>query len=142
VTLKVKKLHLDAILPTCSRPGEDLAFDIYALEDVVLSHGIVQRVSTGIAIEMEGFGFLVRDRSSMVYPRNILTCGGVIDRGYRGEIFINLILFGSTPEYHIQRGDKIAQIIPIRPETLVDVAWVTELSDSDRGDKGYGSSGR
>ena len=149
--LKVKKLHPDATLPTCSRPGEDLAFDLYALEDTTLHNHEVQRVRTGVALEMEGFGFLVRDRSSMAYPKSILTCGGVIDRGYRGEMFVNLILvkpftmpFGVPHDvpYYIKKGDKIAQIIPIRPETMVQVVEVTELSESDRGDKGYGSSGR
>lgn len=139
--LKVKKLHPDATIPTCSRPGEDLAFDLYALEDAVVQPGFVERVRTGIALEMEGFGFLVRDRSSMAFPKGVLTCGGVIDRGYRGEMFVNLYLVG-TAAYHIHRGDKIAQIIPIRPETMVQVVEVTELSESDRGDKGYGSSGR
>ena len=139
--LKVKRLHPDAVLPTCSRPGEDLAFDLYALEDVILEFAKVQRVRTGVALEMEGFGFMIRDRSSMAYPKGILTCGGVIDRGYRGEMFCNLILFGDQ-EYHVRRGDKIAQIIPVRPETMVQVVEVTELSESDRGDKGYGSSGR
>jgi dUTP pyrophosphatase len=139
--LKVKKLHPDAVLPTCSRPGEDLAFDLYALEDVILEFAKVQRVRTGVALEMEGFGFLARDRSSMAYPRGTITSGGVIDAGYRGEVFINLTVFGST-EYHIRRGDKIAQIIPVRPETMVQIVEVTELSESDRGDKGYGSSGR
>jgi dUTP pyrophosphatase len=141
LTLKVKKLEPKAILPTCSRPGEDLAFDLYALEDAILPFGRVQRLRTGIAVEMEGFGFLVRDRSSMAFPKGILTCGGVIDRGYRGEMYVNIISFGS-PNYQILRGDKIAQIIPIRPETGVSIKEVEELSSSDRGEKGYGSSGR
>lgn len=139
--LKVKKLHPDAIIPTCSRPGEDLAFDLYALEDATLPYSVVQRVRTGVALEMEGFGFLVRDRSSMAFPKGILTCGGVIDRGYRGEMFVNIISFGIAP-YQIKRGDKIAQFIPIRPETAVSIVEVPELSESDRGAKGYGSSGR
>jgi dUTP pyrophosphatase len=141
VTLKVKKLHPDAILPTCSRPGEDLAFDLYALEDAVLLYSKVQRLRTGVAMEMEGFGFLIRDRSSMAYPKGILVCGGVIDPGYRGEMFANLILFGDD-EYHVQRGDRIAQLVPVKPYTGVPIVEVAELSASDRGEKGYGSSGR
>lgn len=139
--LKVKKLHPDAIIPTCSRPGEDLAFDLYALEDAVLQYSKVQRLRTGVALEMEGFGFLVRDRSSMAYPKGIITCGGVIDRGYRGEMFVNAIFLGGD-EYHVQRGDKIAQIVPVQPYTAVHIVEVEELSSSDRGEKGYGSSGR
>ena len=144
MNLKVKKLDPEAMLPTCKRPGEDLAFDLYALEDTVLLHGVVTRLRTGIALEMDGFGFLIRDRSSMAYPNGILTCGGVIDRGYRGEMFVNLICFGSydRPEYKVQRGDRIAQLIPIRPETMVQISEVEELSSSERGEKGYGSSGR
>jgi dUTP pyrophosphatase len=141
VNLKVKKLHPEALLPTCSRPGEDLAFDLYALEDTVLEYSQVQRLRTGVALEMEGFGFLVRDRSSMAYPKGILTCGGVIDRGYRGEMFVNLILLRDM-KYEIQRGDRIAQLIPIHPETMVQIVEVEELSPSERGEKGYGSSGR
>jgi dUTP pyrophosphatase len=141
VNLLVKKLDPEALLPTCSRPGEDLAFDLYALEDAKLRHGLVQRLRTGVALEMEGFGFLIRDRSSMAYPKGILTCGGVIDRGYRGEMFVNLILFGSI-EYDVKRGDRIAQLVPVRPETMVQIEEVAELSSSDRGAKGYGSSGR
>ena len=141
MNLKVKKLHPEATLPTCKRPGEDLAFDLYALEDSVLTHGEVQRIRTGVALEMEGFGFLIRDRSSMAYPNGILTCGGVIDRGYRGEILVNLIFFGGGI-YRIQRGDRIAQLIPIRPETMVQIEEVAELSSTERGEKGYGSSGR
>jgi dUTP pyrophosphatase len=143
--LKVKKLHPDAIIPTCSRPGEDLAFDLYALEDATLPYSVVQRVRTGVAVEMEGFGFLVRDRSSMAFPKGILTCGGVIDRGYRGEMFVNIIslgIVGNFEPYQIKRGDKIAQFIPVRPETAVSIIEVQELSESDRGAKGYGSSGR
>jgi dUTP pyrophosphatase len=140
-TLKVKKLDPEATPPTCSRPGEDLAFDLYALEDAVLPFGRVQRLRTGVAVEMDGFGFLVRDRSSMAFPKGILTCGGVVDSGYRGEMYVNVISFGS-PNYRVLRGDRIAQIIPIRPETGVPVVVVDELSASDRGEKGYGSSGR
>lgn len=132
--LKVKKLHPEAMLPTCARPGEDLAFDLYALEDAVLEYSRVQRLRTGIALEMEGFGFLVRDRSSMAYPKGIITCGGVIDRGYRGEMLVNLILFGHK-EWHIQRGDRIAQLVPTRPETMVQIVEVDELSASERGKK-------
>jgi dUTP pyrophosphatase len=139
--LKVKKLDPGATLPTCSRPGEDLAFDLYALEDAVLPFGRVQRLRTGVALEMEGFGFLVRDRSSMAFPKGILTCGGVIDRGYRGEMYVNVISFGS-PNYRVLRGDKIGQIVPVRPHTDVQIIEVAELSASDRGEKGYGSSGR
>lgn len=139
--LKVKKLHPQAMLPTCGRPGEDLAFDLYALEDAVLEYSQVQRLRTGVALEMEGFGFLIFDRSSMAFPKGFKTCGGVIDRGYRGEMFVNLILLGNAP-YKIQRGDKIAQFLPMRPETMVQIVEVEELSSSDRGEKGYGSSGR
>jgi len=129
------------MLPTCARPGEDLAFDLYALEDAKLEYAQVQRLRTGVALEMEGFGFLVRDRSSMAFPKGILTCGGVIDRGYRGEILVNLIFFGGLT-CKIQRGDRIAQLIPMRPETMVQISEVDELSSSGRGEKGYGSSGR
>jgi dUTP pyrophosphatase len=144
--LKVKKLHPDAIIPTCSRPGEDIAFDLYALENTELPNGRVVKVRTGVAVEMEGHGFLVCDRSSMA-AKNLKTSGGVIDAGYRGEMFVNLTFFDDPtgPQrttYQIKCGDKIGQFVPQRVKTAVPIVEVAELSTSDRGAKGYGSSGR
>lgn len=141
--LKVKLLHPDAVLPAVAHPGEDLAFDLYALEDTLLPDGEVVKVRTGVAVEMEGFGFIMRDRSSMSM-KGIQVVGGTMDAGYRGEFFVNLVHRPARPSYgyKINRGDRIAQFIPIKPYTGVKVEIVAELSPSSRGEKGYGSTGK
>ena len=137
--LLVKRLCPEAFLPTVAYPGTDLGFDLYALEDVVLCSGMVTRVRTGIAVAMEGFGFRIADRSSMALL-GIKTSGGVIDEGYTGEMFANLMLTtGGT--YKIFRGDKIAQFIPQRVQTGGGILEVRHLPKSKRADKGYGSTG-
>lgn len=100
--LKVKKLHPDAKLPTVANPGEDLGYDLYALEDIVLEPGIQTVVRTGIAASAtlltngvfdilieKPAGLLIRDRSSMA-TKGITVSGGVIDAGYRGELAVIL----------------------------------------------------
>lgn len=142
--LSVKRLHPKAKLPTVAHPGEDLGYDIYALSDLLLWRDQVVRIPTGIAVELPGYGFIMRSRSSMAHA-GIMLSGGVIDAGYRGEIFVNLT-YRSLPEkpdtWQISAGDKIAQLIPFRPQTSFKVAWVPELSESLRGELGYGSTGR
>lgn len=145
--LKVQKLDPLAIVPTCEHPGEDLAYDLYALADATLSPGAPVKVRTGIAAcftpaSGESYGLLIRDRSSLA-SRGIMTAGGVIDAGYRGEILVvmsNLALNGG--EHHIHAGDKIAQMIPVPVMTAAEVQLLEELPPASRGAKGFGSSGR
>jgi dUTP pyrophosphatase len=97
--LKVKRLDPRATVPTVAHPGEDLAYDVYALEDTILEPGKVTKVRTGVAVEAlnsrmrfetyEPMGLLIRDRSS-VAAQGIIVSGGVIDAGYRGEIVVML----------------------------------------------------
>ena len=97
--LRVKLLEVDARLPVVAHPGEDLGYDLFALEGIVLEPRATVRVRTGIAVEArhpetgEPLGLLVRDRSSMA-ARGIATTGGVIDAGYRGEILVLMTNLG------------------------------------------------
>lgn len=142
--LRVQRLHPKAKFPTVSHAGEDLGYDIYALEGFFLREGTVARIPTGIALELEGFGFLLRDRSSLAL-QGVTVSGGVIDSGYRGEIFVNLTWHSGEfqgGQFKIEAGQKIAQLIPVRPETHFPIVEVERLSESLRGDNGYGSTGR
>lgn len=112
--IKVKKLHTDAKLPQCSNPGSDLEFDLFALENTVISPHQLTKVRTGIAVELSGYGFLIHDRSSIA-AKGIFTHGGVIDAGYRGEI---VVLMSTIFAHSIKRGDKIAQMIPVARSSL------------------------
>ena len=89
-------------MPVVAHPGEDLGYDVFALEGAVLAPRTTVRVRTGIAVEARNpetgapLGLLVRDRSSMA-ARGIATTGGVIDAGYRGEILVLMTNLGEGP---------------------------------------------
>lgn len=143
--LQVKLLAEGARLPEVAHPGEDLGYDVFALEAVELWARASVRVKTGIAVEARhpetgaGLGLLVRDRSSMA-AKGVAVTGGVIDAGYRGEI--QILLTNLTDEaIRLNAGDKIAQMIPV-PVLTGPVQQVDELADSTRAAKGFGSSGR
>ena len=143
--LRVKRLETAARLPMVAHPGEDLGYDVFALETTVLAPRATVKVRTGIAVEARDpatgapLGLLVRDRSSMA-ARGIATTGGVIDAGYRGEILILMTNLGDTA-VELQAGDKIAQMIPVHVLTG-PVEDVENLEDSARAAKGFGSSGK
>lgn len=141
--MKLKVLRLDprAFLPTCSHPGTALGFDLYSMVETTLYPGEVQKVPTGVAIEMKGYGFLICDRSSMSM-QGITSSGGVIDSDYRGGIVANLTLERGRPPYSIHYGDRIAQLVPVKTATLAKIVEVLQLSKTERGMQGYGSTGR
>src|SRR3954469_6892173 len=99
--LRVKLLHPDARVPVVAHPGEDLGYDVFALENALLEPRQTVRVRTGIAVEARhpetgiALGLLVRDRSSMA-ARGVATTAGVIDAGYRGEVQIVMTNLGEA----------------------------------------------
>ena len=131
--------------PVVAHPGEDLGYDLFALETTVLVPRGTVKVRTGIAVEARDpstdapLGLLVRDRSSMA-ARGIATTGGVIDAGYRGEILVLMTNLGER-DLELKAGEKIAQMIPV-PVLTGTVEEVESLEDSARAGKGFGSSGR
>jgi dUTP pyrophosphatase len=143
--LRVKRLHADARLPVVAHPGEDLGYDVFALEQAVLAPRITVKLRTGIAVEARDpetgapLGLLVRDRSSMA-ARGLATTGGVIDAGYRGEILILMTNLGEVTQ-EIQAGEKIAQMVPV-PVLTGPVREVESLEVSVRAAKGFGSTGK
>lgn len=142
--LRVKLLDPDARLPVVAHPGEDLGYDVFSLESVLLEPNQTVRVRTGISVEARHpetgvpLGLLVRDRSSMA-SRGIATTAGVIDAGYRGEVQIVMTNLGKG-SVALQAGEKIAQMIPVPVLTglVEEVDW---LEASMRLTKGFGSSG-
>jgi dUTP pyrophosphatase len=137
--LKIKKLALDAILPTKGHPG-DAGIDFYAKETVVISPGQQMRVFSGVAIEIpEGYVGLVWDKSSIAFNKGLKTMGGVIDAGYRGEIIF--CMHNTTDmEQVIEKYHKVAQIIIQKFEDC-DIVEIIDLSDTVRGDGREGSTG-
>ena len=128
-----------------AHPGEDLGYDVFALEAVEIWGRSATRVRTGIAVEARhpetgvALGLLIRDRSSMA-AKGIAVTGGVVDAGYRGEI--QILLTNLTEDaVRLNAGDKVAQMIPVPVLTGV-IAVVDALAGSVRAEKGFGSSGR
>jgi dUTP pyrophosphatase len=146
--LKVLKLDPRAFTPTVANPGEDLGFDVYALEDTLLTPNTPVKVRTGIAVHFENsdapqekFGLLVRDRSSMA-AKGIIASAGVIDSGYRGELQVLLTSYFPDGSICIKAGDKIAQLLPLPVLTGAGVVETADLPVSSRGGNGFGSTGK
>lgn len=148
LTLKIKKLDPNAVIPSYAKPG-DAGLDLTAtsMQFEQLEHGSKQIVyGTGLAVEIPaGHVGLIFPRSSIAKTALALTNAvGVIDSGYRGEIkFKFRIDSGSRPnrEAAYKVGDRIGQLV-IMPYPQIDIKEVSELASSDRGDGGFGSTGK
>jgi dUTP pyrophosphatase len=138
--LKVKLLSNLAKAPTKANP-EDAGFDLYSTQDVVIKPGYRQVVSTGIAMEIpNGYVGLIWPRSGMSVKKGCDVLAGVIDAPYRGEIKVCLQNCDLYEDIVIKTGDKIAQIL-IQEIPHFDLIIVNELSETKRGENGFGSSG-
>ncbi len=137
--LEVKKLDPLAKLPTRAHP-DDAGLDLYTLEECVLRPGERQAIKTGIAIAIpSGYVGLIWDKSSIPAKWGVKTMGGVVDASYRGEIHVIVVNLSDMP-YTVEKGVKIAQLL-IQKVKLPEVCEVSELDDTIRGEKGFGSSG-
>ena len=141
--IKVHRLSPRAILPSYAHgPAEDAGLDLHALDDAALEPGVPALVPTGLAIELPpGFEAQIRPRSGLALKHAITlpNSPATIDPGYRGEIRVILLNLGREP-YRIHAGDRIAQMVIARYETI---EWEeTGLAGSQRGTGGFGSSGR
>jgi len=140
LTLPVRRLRPDAILPCYGRPG-DAGLDLFSAEAYELAPGERRAFSTGIALAVPtGYVGLVWDRSGLAVSAGITTLGGVIDATYRGEVKVPL-LNASEQRYAIQVGDRIGQLL-VQPLPAIEVSEVAALDDTPRGVAGFGSSGR
>lgn len=140
--MKVKYIRENARLLEPAKEG-DAGYDICTPERVVVPAGQRVSIPTGVCIEMEGMFnqvAIVKDKSGLAVKHGITNLGGVIDDGYRGEIVI-CSYNTSDVDYVFNAGDKIAQII-IMPYIVEPLVVVDELSETVRGDTGFGSSGK
>jgi dUTP pyrophosphatase len=138
VVVKVRRLASHAKLP-CYAFDADLCADLYSLDAHSIDAGEIICVPTGIAIELPpDYGAVVEDRSGLAL-RGIITLGGVVDPGYRGEIKLILANIGKEP-FGIDPGDRIAQIRLVH-RVRMEFCETETLSESARGASGYGSTG-
>lgn len=141
--LRIRKLHADAILPQYAHgPEEDAGMDLCSVADALLEPNIPQAVPTGLSLELPpGYEAQIRPRSGLAFKHAISVANspGTIDPGYRGEVKVILINLGRQA-YQVNKGDRIAQMV-IAQYVAVEVEE-GELSDTARGEGGFGSSGR
>ncbi|MDD5083514.1 MAG: dUTP diphosphatase [Candidatus Moranbacteria bacterium] len=138
--LQVKKLHPEAKIPSRAHL-DDAGVDLYSVETIVLKPGDRAGVKTGIAVAIpSGFVGLVWDKSGLALKSGITIMGGVIDAGYRGEIQVIVKNLGDE-DVAIEVGHKIAQLL-IQKVELCEVEEVDELGEADRGENGFGSTGK
>jgi dUTP pyrophosphatase len=142
--VKIKKVHTDAVIPSYAKSGDagmDLvATSIISETDTQITYGL------GIALEIpEGFVGLVFPRSSIRKTRLQLSNSvGVVDSGYRGELqatFNKIITTIENQKNDYKVGDRIAQIMII-PHPTIEFNEVNELSNTERGEGGFGSTGK
>lgn len=164
--VKIKKLHPDAVVPKYAHVG-DAGFDLVAVEDKIVRPGESASVRTGLAFEIpQGMELQIRPRSgiSKKTKLRISNSPGTVDSGYRGEVQVlfdnitsvdamymfapTLNVSGETDEgdkvasgiYHIRKGDRIAQgVIAYLPSVIL--VETDELSETERGTGGFGSTG-
>lgn len=143
--VKIKKLDPKAVMPEYKTKGSS-GFDLVSIEDVVIPAGKVKLVHTGISLEIESyvsnFEVQVRSRSGLALKNGVfvLNSPGTVDFDYRGEVGVILANF-SDVEFRVSAGDRIAQAVVVKIEK-VKFTEVEELSDTVRGEGGFGSTGK
>ena len=141
--LPFRLLSPRATLPTRAHAG-DAGLDLYAAEPARIGPGERASVGTGVAAALPpGSAGLVVPRSGLAARHGIalVNAPGVIDAGYRGELRVVLLNTGREESFAVAPGDRIAQLLVVRVDLLAPVA-VAELDQSERGNGGFGSSGR
>lgn len=141
--LLLKRLATDLPLPGYATVG-DAGLDLLAATDATLKPGERAAIPTGIAVAIpHGYAGFVHARSGRALKEGlaIVNAPGLIDAGYRGEIKVIVINLDDSVPIHVTRGEKIAQLV-IQAVEQAEVEVVADLSPSERGEGGFGSTGR
>ena len=137
----MQRLHDGATLPTRAYEG-DAGLDLSACERVELRPGERAVVGTGLTVAIpDGHAGFVQPRSGLAarHGITILNTPGLVDSGYRGELKVVLLNTDRTEQFVVEPGMRIAQLVVV-PVALPEPREVAELPDSERGEKGFGSS--
>lgn len=137
--IKIKKLHPDAQIPKHAHMT-DAGLDLFAIDAFEMKASERKSIPLGIAVEIpEGYVGLIWDKSGLSHKYGIKTFGGVIDSGYRGEIHVGLMNL-SEESFKFEKGHKVAQLL-IQKVEHVEFDEVEKLTDTERGEGGFGSTG-
>ena len=141
--IKIKKVQEHAILPEY-QTALAAGFDFHAAitQPVVIKPGTFETISTGVAVEIPaGYELQIRPRSGLAFKHRVLPVNaiGTIDADYRGEMMVGLLNSG-TVDFVVEPGMRIAQGVVAKHET-VECEEVSELSDTERSQGGFGSTG-
>lgn len=142
VNVHIKLLDPELPAPAYAKPG-DAGADLRSRIDFELEPGERALVPTGVAIALpEGYVGLVHPRSGLATKNGItiVNAPGTVDSGYRGELMVTLLNTDKTKSFHVQRGDRIAQLV-IQKYEHATFTVVDELDQTERGASGFGSSG-
>lgn len=142
ITVPVKLLDPTVEVPSYAYEG-DAGLDLRASEDVTLAPFERRLISTGLAVAIpEGYAGFIQPRSGLAYKQGLSMANtpGLIDAHYRGELKVIAINLDAHEDIHIQRGDRIAQLV-IQAVPAVTLVEADELDETDRGAGGFGSSG-
>jgi dUTP pyrophosphatase len=140
IELKIKKLHPDAVIPCYAKPG-DAGMDLVAISEEWNKDSTMVTYDTGLSLEIpEGYVGLLFPRSSVSKTTlNLANSVGVIDSGYRGSLMLKFRYLEEGDVYDV--GDRVAQLV-IMKLPFVEITEVAELSSSERGEGGFGSTGK
>ena len=142
VRVPIKILSHDAQIPHMAYNG-DAGVDLRSVERIVLEPQARAMVATGLAIALpEGYAGFVLPRSGLAAKHgiSIVNAPGLIDSNYRGELKVILLNTDPNESFTIEIGDRIAQLI-VMPVPTINFEQVEELTESQRGESGFGSSG-
>lgn len=140
MNIKIKRIDSEIPKPFYGHKG-DAGFDLKTREKKTLLSGEKTLLPTGLILEIpEGYVGLVWDKSGLAIKEGLKTLGGVIDSTYRGEVMVGIVNL-SKKKYIFEKGDKVAQML-IQKVEEVDFEEVDEVKSSERGSKGFGSTGK
>jgi len=143
VRIPVVVLNDDLPLPAYARPG-DAGLDLLAAADITIEPGGRALIPTGIAVAIpEGYAGFVHARSGRALSEGLAMANapGLIDSGYRGELRVVAVNLDPREPIYVKRGEKVAQLVVQRVERVV-LEPVESLPPSERGEGGFGHSGR
>jgi dUTP pyrophosphatase len=141
IDLPIRRLRDDAVLPAQAYDG-DAGLDLAAADGVTIGPGERAVVGTGLAVAIpHGYAGLVVPRSGLASREGIgkVNSPGIIDSGYRGEVRVVLLNTDRTKEFTVEPGMRIAQLVVV-PVPAVRLVETDHLPDSERGERGFGSS--